>query len=71
MEPGHITGVHAEVSGLPVPVSAGVTEEQLPELRVYTVATGEQELRAAVPSLNPAQMSTSSKCHFSASDGDA
>lgn len=44
MEPGELTGLHEEVSGLPVPLSASVTEEHLPELRVYTVATGEQEV---------------------------
>lgn len=52
MEPGQITGLHVEVSGLPVPLSASVTEEQLPELRVYTVATGEQEVRQQSPSQN-------------------
>lgn len=41
MEPGLITGVYGEVSGLAAPVSAHVSEEQLPELRVYTVAAGE------------------------------
>lgn len=44
MEPGQVTGLYGEVSGLPVPLSATVTEEQLPELRVYTVATGEQDV---------------------------
>lgn len=44
MEPGQITGLYGEVSGLPVPLSANVTEEQLPELRAYTVATGEQDV---------------------------
>ncbi|XP_011620093.2 acylamino-acid-releasing enzyme [Takifugu rubripes] len=39
MEPGQISGLHGEVSGLPVPLSAGVTEQRLPELRVYSVAT--------------------------------
>ncbi|XP_070766609.1 acylamino-acid-releasing enzyme [Enoplosus armatus] len=38
MEPGRITGVYGEVSGLSAPVSAHVSEEQLPELRTYTVA---------------------------------
>ncbi|XP_040909937.1 S9 family peptidase isoform X2 [Toxotes jaculatrix] len=37
MEPRKITGVYGEVSGLPAPVSAYVSEAQLPELRVYTV----------------------------------
>ncbi|XP_070695412.1 acylamino-acid-releasing enzyme [Pempheris klunzingeri] len=37
MEAGLITGVYGEVSGLPAPVSAHVSEEQLPELRIYTV----------------------------------
>ncbi|XP_071331310.1 acylamino-acid-releasing enzyme isoform X1 [Trachinotus anak] len=37
MEPTQITGGYAEVSGLPTPISARVSEEQLPELRVYTV----------------------------------
>lgn len=42
MEPRHITGVYGEVSGLPAPVSAHVSEEQLPEgeegeVRIYTV----------------------------------
>lgn len=41
MEPELITGVYGEVSGLPAPVSAHVSEEQLPELRIYTVAAGE------------------------------
>ncbi|XP_035513474.1 S9 family peptidase [Morone saxatilis] len=36
---GQITGVYGEVSCLPTPVSAHVSEEQLPELRIYTVAT--------------------------------
>lgn len=49
MEPGQITGLHGEVSGLPVPLSASVSEEQLPELRVYTVAAGEQEVRQQSP----------------------
>nr|XP_046253617.1 S9 family peptidase isoform X4 [Scatophagus argus] len=38
MDPGQITGVYAEISGLPAPVSAHVSGEQLPELRIYTVA---------------------------------
>ncbi|XP_070825354.1 acylamino-acid-releasing enzyme isoform X2 [Chaetodon trifascialis] len=38
MDPGQITGVYGEVSGLPTPVSARVSEEQLPEIRIYTVA---------------------------------
>ncbi|XP_041801281.1 S9 family peptidase [Chelmon rostratus] len=38
MDPGQITGVYGEVSGLPTPVSAHVSEEQLPEIRIYTVA---------------------------------
>ncbi|CAJ1055463.1 S9 family peptidase [Xyrichtys novacula] len=37
MDPGQITGVYGEVSGLPTPVSAHVKEEQLPEVRIYTV----------------------------------
>eukprot|EP00064_Thunnus_orientalis_P020946 superscaffoldBa00006066_g21098 len=37
MEATQITGVYGEVSGLPTPVSAHVSEEQLPELRMYTV----------------------------------
>ncbi|XP_041860823.1 S9 family peptidase [Melanotaenia boesemani] len=37
MEAGYITGVYGEVSGLPTPVSAHVMEEQLPEVRIYTV----------------------------------
>ncbi|XP_040009985.1 S9 family peptidase isoform X2 [Xiphias gladius] len=37
MEPRQISGVYREISGLPAPVSAHVREEQLPELRVYTV----------------------------------
>ncbi|XP_005730746.1 acylamino-acid-releasing enzyme [Pundamilia nyererei] len=37
MEPRQITGVYGEVSGLPVPVSAHVREEQLQEPRIYTV----------------------------------
>lgn len=47
MEPGQISGVYAELSGLPAPLSAHVTEEQLPELRVYTVAAGELVLTAS------------------------
>ncbi|KAM3617790.1 uncharacterized protein V6R79_011295 [Siganus canaliculatus] len=39
MDPGQIGGVYSEVSGLAVPVSAHVSVEQLPELRIYTVAT--------------------------------
>lgn len=49
MEAGQISGLHREVSGLPVPLSASVTEEQLPELRVYTVATGERDVRQQSP----------------------
>ncbi|KAK2897860.1 S9 family peptidase [Channa argus] len=37
MEPRLITELFGEVSGLPAPVSARVSEEQLPELRIYTV----------------------------------
>ncbi|KAM6981543.1 acylamino-acid-releasing enzyme isoform 2-T2 [Tautogolabrus adspersus] len=37
MDPGLITGLYEEVSGLPTPVSARVKEEQLPEVRIYTV----------------------------------
>ncbi|XP_018544542.1 S9 family peptidase isoform X2 [Lates calcarifer] len=37
METRQITGVYGEVSGIPAPVSAYVSQEQLPELRVYTV----------------------------------
>ncbi|XP_026224823.1 S9 family peptidase [Anabas testudineus] len=37
MEARQITEVYGEVSGLPAPVSAHVSEEQLPELRIYTV----------------------------------
>ncbi|XP_029291601.1 LOW QUALITY PROTEIN: acylamino-acid-releasing enzyme [Cottoperca gobio] len=37
MDPSQVTGVYGEVSGLPVPVSAHVSQEQLPELRTYTV----------------------------------
>ncbi|XP_062248450.1 S9 family peptidase [Platichthys flesus] len=37
MEAREVTGVYTEVSGLPAPLSAHVREEQLPELRVYTV----------------------------------
>ncbi|KAK2851161.1 hypothetical protein Q5P01_007437 [Channa striata] len=37
MEPRLITELFGELSGLPAPVSARVSEEQLPELRIYTV----------------------------------
>lgn len=37
MEASQITGLYGEVSGLPMPVSAHVSEEQLPEVRIYTV----------------------------------
>ncbi|TDH10810.1 hypothetical protein EPR50_G00078910 [Perca flavescens] len=37
MDPRQVTGVYGELSGLPAPVSAHVSEEQLPELRTYTV----------------------------------
>ncbi|XP_032377302.1 acylamino-acid-releasing enzyme isoform X2 [Etheostoma spectabile] len=37
MDPRHVIGVYGEVSGLPAPVLAHVSEEQLPELRTYTV----------------------------------
>lgn len=40
-EARNITGVYAEVCGLPTPVSAHVSEEQLPESRIYTVTAGE------------------------------
>ncbi|XP_063742025.1 S9 family peptidase isoform X2 [Eleginops maclovinus] len=32
-----VTGLYGEVSGFPTPVSAHVSEEQLPEIRTYTV----------------------------------
>ncbi|XP_068191593.1 S9 family peptidase [Antennarius striatus] len=38
MDPGKISGLYSEVSGPSAPVGAHVTEEQLPELRAYTVA---------------------------------
>lgn len=66
MDPGQISGVHGEVSGLPAPLSAGVTEEQLPELRVYTVATGEQHVRQQ----SPHKTLPSTKQLFSVSKGD-
>lgn len=44
MEPGQITGLYGEVSTLPAPLSAHVTEEQLPELRIYTVSAGERPI---------------------------
>lgn len=71
MEPGQISGLHGEVSGLPVPLSASVTEQQLPELRVYTVATGEQEV-GQQSLLNPRKHVhfTSPKHHFSVLEGD-
>ncbi|XP_049920817.1 S9 family peptidase isoform X2 [Epinephelus moara] len=37
MDTGQVTGVYGEVNSLPVPVSAHVSEEQLPETRTYTV----------------------------------
>ncbi|XP_049436066.1 S9 family peptidase isoform X1 [Epinephelus fuscoguttatus] len=37
MDTGQVTGVYGEVNSLPVPVSAHVGEEQLPETRTYTV----------------------------------
>uniref|UniRef100_A0A8C9Y2M0 Acylamino-acid-releasing enzyme n=1 Tax=Sander lucioperca TaxID=283035 RepID=A0A8C9Y2M0_SANLU len=37
MDPRQVTGVYGELSGLPAPVFAHVSEEQLPELRTYTV----------------------------------
>ncbi|XP_034733471.1 S9 family peptidase [Etheostoma cragini] len=37
MDTRQVIGVYGEVSGLPAPVSAHVSEEQLPELRTYTV----------------------------------
>ncbi|XP_034064738.1 S9 family peptidase [Gymnodraco acuticeps] len=37
MEPSLVTGLYGEVSGLPAPVSAHVSEEQLPEVRTFTV----------------------------------
>lgn len=63
MEAGKITGLHREVSGIPVPLSASVTEEQLPELRVYTVATGEREVRQQSP-LDPHKKSKTSLFSF-------
>jgi len=50
MESGQIIGVYGEVGGLPTPVSANVSEEQLPEVRIYTVTAG--ELTAANTSLS-------------------
>lgn len=44
MEPGQITGLYGEVSTLPALLSAHVTEEQLPEMRIYTVSAGERPL---------------------------
>lgn len=41
MDLGQINGVYGEVGGLPTPVAAHVSEEQLPELRIYTVSAGE------------------------------
>lgn len=41
MEPRQIADAYGEVSGLPAPVCARVREEQLPEIRVYTVTAGE------------------------------
>ncbi|KAG8002822.1 Acylamino-acid-releasing enzyme [Nibea albiflora] len=38
MDLGQINGVYGEVGGLPTLVSASVSEEQLPELRIYTVS---------------------------------
>ncbi|TKS77299.1 Acylamino-acid-releasing enzyme [Collichthys lucidus] len=38
MDLGQINGVYGEVGGLPTPVAAHVSEEQLPELRIYTVS---------------------------------
>ncbi|MEQ2177505.1 hypothetical protein GOODEAATRI_004256 [Goodea atripinnis] len=40
MDSDQITGVYGKVSGLPAPVSAHVSEEQLPEVRIYTVTAG-------------------------------
>ncbi|XP_027879618.1 acylamino-acid-releasing enzyme isoform X1 [Xiphophorus couchianus] len=37
MDSDQITGLYGKVSGLAVPVSARVSEEQLPEVRIYTV----------------------------------
>ncbi|XP_074537606.1 acylamino-acid-releasing enzyme [Halichoeres trimaculatus] len=37
MDPGHITGIYGEVNGVPTPVSAHVKEEQLSEVRIFTV----------------------------------
>ncbi|MEQ2287504.1 hypothetical protein AMECASPLE_013308, partial [Ameca splendens] len=37
MDSDQITGVYGKVGGLPAPVSAHVSEEQLPEVRIYTV----------------------------------
>ncbi|XP_041656091.1 S9 family peptidase isoform X2 [Cheilinus undulatus] len=37
MDPGQITGVYGEVSGLPTPVSAHVKEEQVSDVRTFTV----------------------------------
>lgn len=71
MEPGQIAGLHAEVSGLPAPLSAGVTEQRLPELRVYSVATGERQV-ANTPSQSLAQTSTlcTPKHHYTVSEGE-
>ncbi|XP_034551957.1 S9 family peptidase [Notolabrus celidotus] len=37
MDPGQISWVYGEVSGVPTPLYAQVKEEQLPEVRIYTV----------------------------------
>ncbi|XP_029361878.1 acylamino-acid-releasing enzyme [Echeneis naucrates] len=37
MEAANISGLYGEISGLPAPISARVTEEQLQDIRVYTV----------------------------------
>ncbi|XP_042337655.1 acylamino-acid-releasing enzyme-like, partial [Plectropomus leopardus] len=39
MDSGQVTGVYAEVSCVPAPVSARVSEEQQPEVRTFTVTT--------------------------------
>ena len=41
METNAITAIYAEFSGLPTPVSAHLTEEQVGDQRVYTVNSGE------------------------------
>ena len=62
METNAITAIYAEFSGLPTPVSAHLTEEQVGDQRVYTLNSGEIPLLTwhnnltSLPSVDPGRV---------------